>query len=205
MIIQLSPVLVIDDDPILLDTLASVLRLRLPDVHIETADSALAALERIRSTDYTAIICDAHQPRIEGIGFVRAVRKLHPEWPVLLLLEKHDGDLIRQAMNAGAYDVLVNPVEEGTLLFAMQRALEASQLRSQVKREEERLLTAVRSMMRDLEVLYGAYGLQSHFDAFMAYVEAERQEARDSVDLAPHLGRKGRNHSHAADILGPEE
>jgi len=201
---QHAPVLVIDDDPILLDTLASVLRLRLPDVHIETADSALAALERIRSTDYTAIICDAHQPRIEGIGFVRAVRKLHPEWPVLLLLEKHDGDLIRQAMNAGAYDVLVNPVEEGTLLFAMQRALEASQLRSQVKREEERLLTAVRSMMRDLEVLYGAYGLQSHFDAFMAYVEAERQEARDSVDLAPHPGRKGRNHNHAADVLGPE-
>lgn len=205
MTMQLSPVLLIDDDPILLDTLASVLRLRLPDVHIETADSALAALERIRSTDYTAIICDAHQPRIEGIGFVRAVRKLHPEWPVLLLLEKHDGDLIRQAMNAGAYDVLVNPVEEGTLLFAMQRALEASQLRSQVKREQERLLTAVRSMMRDLEVLYGAYGLQSHFEAFMAYVEAERQEARDSDDLAPHLGRKGRNHSHAAGILGPSE
>jgi len=168
MTMQLSPVLLIDDDPILLDTLASVLRLRLPDVHIETADSALAALERIRSTDYTAIICDAHQPRIEGIGFVRAVRKLHPEWPVLLLLEKHDGDLIGEAMNAGAYDVLVNPVEEGTLLFAMQRALEASQLRSQVKQEQERLLTAVRSMMRDLEVLDGAYGLQSHFDAFMA-------------------------------------
>ena len=202
---QLSPVLVIDDDPILLNTLASVLRLRLPDVQIETADSALAALERIRSTDYTAIICDAHQPRIEGIGFVRAVRKLRPEWPVLLLLEKHDGDLIRQAMNAGAYDVLVNPVEEGTLLFAMQRALEASQLRSQVKREQERLLTAVRSVMRDLDVLYGAYGLQSHFEAFMACVEAERQEARDEDDLSLHPGRKGWNHSHAAGILGPEE
>ena len=92
MTMQLSPVLVIDDDPILLDTLASVLRLRLPDVRIETADSALAALERIRSMDYTAIICDAHQPRIEGIGFVRAVQKVHPEWPVVLLLEKHDED-----------------------------------------------------------------------------------------------------------------
>lgn len=177
---HLSRVLVIDDDPILLDTLASVLRLRLPEVQIETAASALAALERIRSIEYQAIICDAHQPHIEGIGFVRAVRRIHPDRPVLLRMEKHDEDLMRQAMNAGAYDVLVNPVEEGTLLFAMQRALEASRLRRQVKREEERLFAAVRSMMGHLEVLYGAYGLQSHFEAFMACAEAERQQATTS-------------------------
>src|SRR5262245_50457027 len=109
---SLARVLLIDDDPIVLDTLVSVLRLRLPDVQIETADSALAALERVRSDEYSVIICDAHQRRIEGIGFVRAVRKVHPEWPVLLLLEKHDHDLMRQAMVAGAYDVLVNPVED---------------------------------------------------------------------------------------------
>jgi hypothetical protein len=99
---------------------------------------------------------------------------------------------------------LVNPVEDGTLLFAMQRALEASRLRSQVKREEERLLTAVRSMMRDLEVLYGAYGLQSHFEAFMACVEAERKDAGDTDDVVPHPERKSRNHSHALDDFGSE-
>ena len=36
---QTSRVLIIDDEPILLDTLASTVRLRLPDVHIERADS----------------------------------------------------------------------------------------------------------------------------------------------------------------------
>lgn len=186
---SLVRVLLIDDDPIVLDTLVSLLRLRLPDVQIETADSALAALERVRSGDYSVIICDAHQPRIEGIGFVRAVRKVHPEWPVLLVLEKHDHDLMKQAMIAGAYDVLVNPIEESALLFAMQRALEASQLRGQVKREEARLLTAMRSMMRDLEALYGADGLQAHFEAFMACVETEKQAGQEE-DLA--RGGKGR-------------
>jgi PleD family two-component response regulator len=133
------------------------------------------------------------------------VRKVHPEWPVLLLLEKHDEDLIRQAMNAGAYDVLVNPVEEGTLLFAMQRALEVSRLRSQVKQEEARLLTSMKSMMRDLEVLYGAFGLPSHFEAFMACVEADRQESREE-DLASHLRRTDRNHHRQAlDDSLPEE
>ena len=49
--------------------------------------------------------------------WVRAVRKIHPERPVLLLAQKHDQDLIWQAMNAGAYDILVKPVDEGTLLL----------------------------------------------------------------------------------------
>lgn len=173
---QTSRVLIIDDDLILLDTLASTLRLRLPDVHIETVDSALAALERVRSMEYAVIVCDGHQPRMEGVAFVRAVRKFHPDRPVLLLLEKHDQDLVGQAIDAGAYDVVVKPVEEGTLLFAVQRALEVSRLRCEVKREEAQLVETVGNMMRDLEVLYGAYGLRSHFEAFMNSVEAERSE-----------------------------
>lgn len=173
---QTSPVLIIDDDPILLDTLASTLRLRLPDVHIETVDSALAALERIRSMEYAVIVCDGHQPRMEGVAFVRAVRKFQPDRPVLLLIEKHDQDLVGQAADAGAYDVLVQPIDEGLFLLAVHRALEVSRLRGQVQREGARLLATVRRVLRDLEVLYGAHGLQSHFESFMNSVEAERSE-----------------------------
>ena len=169
-----SRVLIIEDDPHLLDTLSSTLRLKFPQAHIDTANTLLTSLERIRSMDYAAILCDAHQPRLEGIGFVRAVQKIHPECPVLLLVEKHQEDLFRQAMDAGAYDVLVKPIEEGMLLFAVHRAIEISRLRCQVKREEAQFVASVRRVMKDLEVLYGAYGLQSHFEAFMGAVEVEK-------------------------------
>ena len=171
---QPSRVLIIEDDPHLLDTLSSTLRLKLPHAHIDTADTVLTSLERIRSMDYAAILCDAHQPRLEGIGFVRAVQKIHPECPVLLLVEKHREDLFRQAMDAGAYDVLVKPVEESTVLFAVHRAVEISRLRCQVKREEVRFVASVGRVMKDLEVLYGAYGLQSHFEAFMGSLDVEK-------------------------------
>jgi len=171
---QPTRVLIIEDEPILLDTLASTLRLKLPQTQIDTVDTVLASLERIRSMEYAAIICDAHQRGLEGIGFVRAVQKLHPLCPVLLLVEKHHEDLFRQAMDAGAYDVLVKPVEEGTVLFAVRRAIEVFQLRGQVKRERTQLVALVGRMMRDLEVLYGAYGLQAHFEAFMASENLEK-------------------------------
>ena len=171
---QPSRILLIEDDPILLDTLSSTLRLKLPHAYIDTAESALTAFERIRSTDYAAVLCDAHQARLEGIAFIRAVHKLHSTCPVLLLIEKHYEDLFRQAIDAGAYDVLVKPVEEGTLLLAVHRAIEVSQLRRQVKQEEAHLVAAVGRMMHDLEVLYGAYGLQAHFQAFMGSVDGEK-------------------------------
>jgi DNA-binding NtrC family response regulator len=170
-----SPLLIIDDDAIHLSTLASTLRLRLPDAQIEAAESALASLERIRAHEYEVILCDGQQPGIEGIAFVRALRKLHPQTPVLLLIEKDDQDFIGQAMEAGAYDVLVKPVGEGTLLFALQRALEAYRLRGQVKREQEQLVTTLGSLLKDLEQLYGADGLSAHFAAFMDQVQADRQ------------------------------
>ena len=170
----LCRVLIIEDDQIFLDTLSSTLRLNLTDTQIETADSALTALERIRSGEYAAIIADAHQPRLEGVGFVRAVQKIQPQCPVLLLFEKQQEDLFRQAMQAGAYDVLMKPVDEGTPLFAVRRSIEVSQLRRQVRREEAQLVDSVGRVMKDLEVLYGAYGLQGHFQALMASVEEDK-------------------------------
>jgi CheY-like chemotaxis protein len=170
----LSRILIIEDDQISLDTLASTLRLKLQGAEIETADSALTALERIRSGEYAAILCDAHQPRLEGIGFVRAVQKIQPECPILLLFEKPQEDLFRQAMHAGAYDVLAKPVDEGMLLWAVQRAIEVSGLRRQVRREEAQLVESVGRVMKDLEGLYGAYGLQGHFQALMGSVEIEK-------------------------------
>jgi len=185
-------VLIIDDDAILLSTLASTLRLRLPDAQIETATSALASLERIRANEYDAIMCDGQQPGIEGVAFVRAVRKIHPESPVLLLIEKNDQDLTWQAMDAGAYDILVKPVGDGTLLLAVQRAIEASRLQRLVKREEEQLLATVGGVLRDLEVLYGAYGLHSNFEAIMDCVNAERQASRHKDEVSTNRPTEGR-------------
>jgi DNA-binding NtrC family response regulator len=187
MTMQISPLLIIDDDAIYLSTLASTLRLRMPLAQIETAESALASLERIRACEYEAILCDGQQPGIDGVAFVRAVRKLHPQMPVLLLIEKDDQDFIGQALEAGAYDVLARPVGENSLILSLQRAIEAHRLRGQVKREQEQLVTTLAGLLKDLERFYGADGLSAHFAAFMDQVNAERQASgkkRDPVNQA---------------------
>ncbi|HXF92640.1 MAG TPA: response regulator [Nitrospiraceae bacterium] len=166
-----GPVLIIDDEPVVLKTLAAVLRLK-RRLEVEELASAVAALERIRATDYAVLICDANQTRLPGPSFVRAVRRFRPETPVLLMMDCGDAGTTHHVIEAGAYDVLLKPVEEKMFLLAVDRALEASRLRRQVRNQDSELLAILEEAMRDLEVLYHAYGLRGHLEAIIARAKA---------------------------------
>src|SRR2546426_4910612 len=58
-------VLIVDDDPALLEALPEALRLRMGGVTVETADSAAAALDRMAARDYDAILADIKMPGME--------------------------------------------------------------------------------------------------------------------------------------------
>jgi CheY-like chemotaxis protein len=59
-------VLIVDDDPALLQALPETLRLRMDGVTVDTADSATAALDCIASCDYDAIVTDIKMPGMDG-------------------------------------------------------------------------------------------------------------------------------------------
>lgn len=188
-----GPVLIIDDDPLVQKMLASILRLR-QQVEVEVSDSTVGALERIRATDYTVVICDANQARLSGQLFVRAVRKFRPDTPILLLTDQATQDTTHAAIEAGAYDVLSKPIEEETFLLAVSRALEAAHLRRQIKDQGDKLLAVLGEVMGDLEVLYHAYGLRGHLEAIMARVKAEgyfKVSAHQSVLTTAFAARGG--------------
>lgn len=165
-------VLIIDHDPLSRKTLASILRLN-EHVDVEVSDSTVGALQRIRATDYSVLICDANQTRLSGQSFVRAVQKFRPETPVLLMLDQGTQVAAHAAIEAGAYDVLAKPIETEILLLAVSRALEASELRRQVKEQGDKILAVFDEVMGDLEILYRAYGLRGHLEAIMARAKAE--------------------------------
>jgi DNA-binding NtrC family response regulator len=194
---SLCPVLIIDDDPLVLKTLASMLRLR-QQVEVEISDSTVGALERVRATDYAALICDANQSRLPGLSFVRAVRKLRPDTPVLLMMDQGDQDAGHQAMEAGAYDVLAKPIDEETFLLAVNRALEAFQLRRQVRDQDSKMLAALEEVLGDLEVLYRAFGLRGHFEAIMARAKAE-EDFKVSAPTTTFAAKGGRQ------AIGPRD
>ncbi len=129
--------LIVDDDPALLQALPEALHLRMDGLTIDTADSALTALEWIATTDYDAIITDIKMPGMDGLALLRRIKDLRPQTPTLLITGHGEHDLTLQALRGGAYDFIQKPIERDYLVASLNRAIEARQLSRQV--EEQRL------------------------------------------------------------------
>lgn len=78
-------ILIVDDDAMLLDTLADFIDLRLPHVRVATCLSGVAALGLIAATDFHAIITDLKMPNMDGLTLLKEIQRLRPSTPVLII------------------------------------------------------------------------------------------------------------------------
>lgn len=69
---KLLTVLIVDDDPVVTDTFARMLRLEGYDVR--TAGSAEAGLHEAQVSDPDAILLDLRMPVVDGLAFLRQLR-----------------------------------------------------------------------------------------------------------------------------------
>ena len=80
-------VLVVDDDPALLQGLPETLRLRMSGVTVDTADSAATALDRIAARDYDAIVTDIRMPGMDGLALLAEIRTRRPDTPIRMIVD----------------------------------------------------------------------------------------------------------------------
>src|SRR5204863_517240 len=142
-------VLIVDDDPALLQALPQALRLRMGGVTVETADSAAAALERIAVQDYDAIVTDIKMPGMDGLALLAEIRARRPDTPTLIITEHGENELVVGALRGGACDFIQKPIDRAYLIAALHRAIETREARRRVK---ERQL-ALERHLRELEVI----------------------------------------------------
>ena len=114
-------ILVVDDDPLLLDTLREILTAGGFDTHAETdARAALAHLAEFRPD---VVITDVKMPGLDGFALLRKVREREPELPVILLTGEGSVEMaLRAVREEGAYHFLEKPVDNEQLLEVAARA-----------------------------------------------------------------------------------
>jgi len=133
-------VLLVDDDAALLDALPEALRLRMDGIRIDVSDSAVGALERIRETDYDAIVSDIKMPGMDGLALLHEIRQLRPTTPTLMITGHGERDLAVQALRGGAYDFVQKPIDRDYFVASLERAIQLRRLDRQV--EQQRLALA---------------------------------------------------------------
>jgi DNA-binding NtrC family response regulator len=81
-------ILLVDDEPHILDALRRMLR---DEFVIDTAPDPVIALDQLRDNGpYAVILSDFQMPRMNGAEFLAAARELHPDTSRILLTGQAD-------------------------------------------------------------------------------------------------------------------
>src|SRR5581483_8421344 len=125
-------VLVIDDEPAVLKVLGLVLQRR--GFAVDTMSSAKEALAQIPQQKYHAILSDIIMPEMTGVEFLRELRRHDLDVPVILMTAGPTLDSAIDAIEYGAQQYLLKPVEPDALVKAVGRAVALGEL-ARAKRE----------------------------------------------------------------------
>jgi DNA-binding NtrC family response regulator len=126
-------VLIVDDDPALLQALPEALRLRMNGVTVDTADSATTALQRIAALDYDAIVTDIKMPGMDGFALLAEIRLRRPDTPTLMITGHGEHALAIGALRGGAYDFIQKPIDRDYFVGSLRRAIETAEVSRRVK------------------------------------------------------------------------
>jgi PAS domain S-box-containing protein len=138
-VIEAPRILLVDDDPALLEALPEALRLRLDGVEIDTSETARDALGKLRETDYDAIVSDIKMPGMDGLALLAEAAEIRPGIPVLLITGHGEHDLAVQALRGGAYDFVQKPIDRDYFVASLERAIHMRRLDRQVVEQRAQL------------------------------------------------------------------
>ncbi|HEY9685987.1 MAG TPA: response regulator transcription factor [Coleofasciculaceae cyanobacterium] len=113
-------ILVVDDDPEIIDLLR--LDLELMGFNVDAANDGMNALKKTESKPYDLIVLDVMMPKMDGFEVCKRVRanRTSAQIPVILLTAKGTIEDKIRGFNAGADDYLVKPFEFQELMVRMR-------------------------------------------------------------------------------------
>ncbi|MFB6252618.1 MAG: PAS domain S-box protein [Halobellus sp.] len=145
-------VLHVDDDPSIGDLTADFLERIDARFQVETATSADEGLERLSETDVDCVVSDYDMPTLDGIEFLKRVRKRDEKLPFILFTGKGSEEVASEAISAGVSDYLQkNPGSEQYELLANR--IRNNVERTRAKREEQRHLNAIETAREGISIL----------------------------------------------------
>lgn len=154
---QRERVLVVDEDPDVLDLLARQV-LEPMGYLVATADDAGAAIQQALNFSPDLIIASLTLPGLSGKDLLVALRSQGMDVPMLVTAsEGMEGDAV-QAFRLGARDYLVKPLREAEVVAAVERALNDVRSRHERSQLADELAESNRQLerrVRELTTLYG--------------------------------------------------
>lgn len=170
-------ILLVDDDPLLLDFIATVLQHAGYDT--VKAGSAPEAVQRVqeREAEIALALLDITMPGMSGLELAQRLKE-HTAVPFMFLSSVDDAETARQAASHGAVGFVVKPVDAARLLPAFEAGLARADEIRQLRRTELNLNAAL-AAGRETSLAVGVLMARYQTDRNTAF-EVLRDHARSN-------------------------
>ncbi len=134
----LGTVVIVEDDPILLDQLTWALK---GHFEVSSANDAVRA-RPLCAADPDLYLFDLRLPPSgeieEGLNLLKSVRQRNPDATVVMMSGEKDRQAVLRSIELGAFDFFRKPVDSAELLIILKRALERRRLVAENRELRER-------------------------------------------------------------------
>ncbi|MGM0628388.1 MAG: response regulator, partial [Candidatus Fermentibacterota bacterium] len=126
-------ILIVDDDVAVTNYfMVFLMQTEMFDVTVENDSRNVEGL--LAEGGFDLMLLDMDMPNISGMEILRRMRARGDEMPVIILTGVSDVDLAVKAMKLDAFDYLVKPVDDDTLLEVIENAVEHDALHQSIER-----------------------------------------------------------------------
>ncbi len=107
---QRKKILIVDDDPVILDVISEVLNKMLPGYEIVTAESGREALDIFQPGQFAMVLADIVMPGVDGIEITERFTTEDPDQIVVMMSGYYSEDQVRRFLSSGGFLSLQKPI-----------------------------------------------------------------------------------------------
>lgn len=143
-------VMVVDDDPSILNLLRDLLSDKYNCVTASSADEALRVLGGHR---VGVVVSDVNMGGMNGLDLIPAIHQLSPDTVAIMMSGERDMDVAIRAVQIGAFDYLRKPFDLDDVSSAVERAVDRHKVQVQTQAQSVRMRELVDSQKDQLDFL----------------------------------------------------
>jgi two-component system NtrC family response regulator len=128
----MAKLLIVDDDPLVLDSLSQVAAKMGHEA--SCAATMGEALEKVRSESFDVVLCDVRMPDGSGLDILPEIRAASPPPEVIIITGFGDPDGAELAIKKGAWDYVQKPLSFKDLTLCVDRALQYREKKKEVSK-----------------------------------------------------------------------
>jgi DNA-binding NtrC family response regulator len=125
-------ILIVDDEPDILELLEMIIGERTPH-QVVTTNNPLEVPPLLKGEPFDLLITDLRMPGLNGMDLIRETKKIDPDIPVIVITAYGSSQSAEESITEGAYDYITKPFRKDQIIITINRAMEWRAMKKEIK------------------------------------------------------------------------